>query len=155
MRATINFSVFLFNTCTVQTFNSCTSWPVVCQCQIVQIPMNNMSKNKPSTPMTHVACESKLVSFVRSYMHQGPRNLAAIRHAVVYNAQAAHAFSAGIKCLHCTCREVILYCMFIDCTILYKLLYIRAYFFTGMTKASAVNSTLALSQKKMTCFEVI
>ena len=113
---------------TVQTFNSCTSRPNVRKCQVVQIPINNMSKNKPRTPMTHVAFESKLVSFVRSYMHQGPGNLAAIRHAVVYNAQAAHAFSAGIKCLHCTCREVILYCMFIDCTILYKLIYIVAYF---------------------------
>ena len=39
----------------VQTFNSCTSRPGVCQCPLVQTPMNNMSENKPSTPVTHVA----------------------------------------------------------------------------------------------------
>ena len=35
-------------------------------------------------------------------MHQGPGNRVEIRHAVVYNARAAHAFSAGINCRHCT-----------------------------------------------------
>ena len=85
---------------TVQTFNSCTGRPDVRQCLVVQIPMNNMSKNKPSTPMTHVACDSKLRSVVRSYMHQGPVKRVAIGHAVVYNARAAHTFSAGIKCRH-------------------------------------------------------
>ena len=34
-------------------------------------------------------------------MYQGPGNWVAIRHAVVYNARAAYAFSAGIKCRHC------------------------------------------------------
>ena len=51
---------------TVQTFNSCTSQPDVCQYLVVQSPMDNMSKNKPSTSMTHVACKSKLRSVVRS-----------------------------------------------------------------------------------------
>ena len=39
----------------MQTFNSCTNnW------LYVVASMGNMSKNKPSTSMTHVACESKL-----------------------------------------------------------------------------------------------
>ena len=88
-------------TLTVQTFNSCSSRPDVRQCLVVQIIVNNMSKNKPSTLMTHVACESKLLSVVRSFMHQGPRIWVAIGHAVVYHARAAHAFSAGNKCRHC------------------------------------------------------
>ena len=41
-------------TLTVQTFNSCTSRPDVCQNQVVETPMDDMSKNKPSTSMTHV-----------------------------------------------------------------------------------------------------
>ena len=45
---------------TVQTFYSSTSRPDVCQCMFVQTPIDNMSNNMPSTPMTHVACESKL-----------------------------------------------------------------------------------------------
>ena len=53
---------------TVQTFNSCTIRPDVCQSLAVQRPIDNMSNNRPSTPMTHVACESKLLSFVRSSM---------------------------------------------------------------------------------------
>ena len=51
--------------------------------------------------MTHVACESKLRSFVRSSMHPGLGNYVAIRYGVVYFARAAHTFSAGIKCRHC------------------------------------------------------
>ena len=45
--------------------------------------------------MTHVACESKLRSVVGSSMH--PRQGVATGRAVVYHAQMAHAFSAGIK----------------------------------------------------------
>ena len=59
-------------------------------------------KNKPSTATTQVACESKLRSVVRSSMHPCPENLVAIGRAVVNYAQDAHAFSAGIKCRHCT-----------------------------------------------------
>ena len=55
--------VKLGETRTVQTFNSGTSRPDVCQCLVVQIPMDNMSK-KTSTSITHVACESKLRSVV-------------------------------------------------------------------------------------------
>ena len=35
-------------------------------------------------------------------MHPCPENWVAIGHAVAYFAQAAHAFSAGIKCRHCS-----------------------------------------------------
>ena len=52
--------------------------------------------------MTHEACESKLRSVVRSSMHPYPGNWVAIALAVVYYAWAAHAFSAGIKCRHCS-----------------------------------------------------
>ena len=51
--------------------------------------------------MTHVPCESKLRSVVRSSMPPCPWNMVAIGHAVVYYARYAHAFSAGIKCRHC------------------------------------------------------
>ena len=45
--------------------------------------------------MTHIACEPKLRSVVRSSM---PRKLGG---AVMSYARAVHAFSAGIKCRHC------------------------------------------------------
>ena len=48
--------------------------------------------------MTHAACESKLRSVVRASKHSCP----AIGRTIVYHAQAAHAFSAGIKCQHCS-----------------------------------------------------
>ena len=51
---------------TVQTFNYCASWPDVGQCLVVQTVMNNMSKDKPETSMTHVALKSTLRSVVRS-----------------------------------------------------------------------------------------
>ena len=51
--------------------------------------------------MTHVACESKLRSSVRSSVHPRPGNWVAIESAVVYHIRAARAFSAGIKCRHC------------------------------------------------------
>ena len=76
---------------TVETFIPCTSRSDVCQCQVVQTPLDNMSKDKPSTSMTHVSCESKLRSF-----------MTAIGRAVVYHAQA---FSAGITYRHCTCMN--------------------------------------------------
>ena len=52
--------------------------------------------------MTHLVCESKLRLVVRSSMHPCPGHCVAIGHAVAYFPQAAHAFSAGIKCRHCT-----------------------------------------------------
>ena len=86
---------------TVQIFNSCISRPGVCQCRVVQTPIANMSKNKPSTSMTHVACESKLRPVARSSVQPCLGNWVAIRCAVLYYARSAHAYSAGIKCRHC------------------------------------------------------
>ena len=55
---------------TAQTFNSCSSQPDdVCQCLVAQTSMDNMSKNKPSAPMTHIACESKQLLIVWSETH--------------------------------------------------------------------------------------
>ena len=45
-----------------------------------------MSKNKSSTAMTHVACESKLLLVVRSSMHPFSGNWVAVGHMVVYYA---------------------------------------------------------------------
>ena len=86
---------------TVYTFNSCTRRPDFCQCLVFQGPIYNMSKNSPSTSKTHVACESKLHSFVRSSMILCQGNVVATGRAVVFHAWAAHTFSAGIKCGHC------------------------------------------------------
>ena len=63
-------------------------------------------KNKLSTSMTHVAGESELRSVVRSSMLPCPGNWVAIRPAVVYHARAAQAFSAGIKCQHCSLQAI-------------------------------------------------
>ena len=60
-----------------------------------------MSKNKPSTSMAHVAWESKLHSVVSSSMHPCPGNWVSIGRAVVYYTKAAHTLSAGIRCRHC------------------------------------------------------
>ena len=66
-----------------------------------ETPMDNVSKNKPSTSVTHVACESRLLSIERLSMSLCPGNWVAIGSAVVYHAQASHVFSAGIMCRHC------------------------------------------------------
>ena len=54
-----------------------------------------MSKSKPRTSLTHVACDSKLLSVVRSSMSRkvgGNKGYS----CVLCCAQAAHAFNAGI-----------------------------------------------------------
>ena len=51
--------------------------------------------------MSQVACESKLRSVIRSSIHPCQCNWVGIGHTVVKYAQAAHAFSAGIKCWDC------------------------------------------------------
>ena len=53
-------------TLTVQTFNSFTSRLDVYQCMVVQTSLDDMSKNKLSTSMTHLAIELKLCSVERS-----------------------------------------------------------------------------------------
>ena len=89
---------------TVQTFNSCTSRPDVWQRLVVQTPMDNITKNKPSTLMTHVASTQRYVQLSsHSCIHVQETGLT-IGRAVVYNARAAHTFSVGIKCRHCTSK---------------------------------------------------
>ena len=68
----------------------------LCQCLVVQTPMDNEKKNKPTTSMTHVAYESKLYSVVRSSMHPQPGNWVAIGCAFVSYAMVTNIFSAGI-----------------------------------------------------------
>ena len=51
--------------------------------------------------MTHVACDEKLRSVVRSSMHPCPGNWVTIGRAVVYYARAAQASSAEFKCRLC------------------------------------------------------
>ena len=62
-------------------------------------------KNKPSTQMAHVACESTLHArlVVWSTLCPCPGNWDAIGNTVVYYAWAAHVFSAVIRCRHCSC----------------------------------------------------
>ena len=60
-------------------------------------PWISCQKNKPSTSMSHLACELKLCSIVRSSMHPCPRNWMAIRHVVVYFARTAHATVLSIS----------------------------------------------------------
>ena len=62
-------------------------------------------KNKPSTPMPHVARKAKLRSAVMSSMHPFPWNWVAIGCAVVYYVWAAEAYSAGIRYWHCRSPE--------------------------------------------------
>ena len=52
---------------TIQTFNSAPVDRTSASVWLFKYPL--MSKNKPSTSMTHVACESKLRSVVRSFIH--------------------------------------------------------------------------------------
>ena len=82
---------------TVQTFNSCTSQPDVCQCLVKQTHKDNTSKNKPSIWITHIAYISKLRLVVRSSMPMGGN-----RGCGWVLCRAAQAFSAGILCRHCT-----------------------------------------------------
>ena len=87
---------------TVQAFTSCTSRPDVCKCMVVQKLMDMMSIIKPSTSMAHVVSVSKLRwDVMRLSMHPCPGNWMTIGRTVVFYARATHAFSAGIRCLHC------------------------------------------------------
>ena len=94
---------------TVQRFDSCTSRPKVCQCLVVQTPMDDMSNDEPGTSMTnvHVAYKAKLCSVVGSSMqHLQETGWKLFGRSVVYYARSVHAFSAGNKCRHCYTSEV-------------------------------------------------
>ena len=73
------------STNTVQTFNSYTRRPDVCQFLVVQTPMDDMCKYNRSTSMTHVDWKSKLCPVVRSSMYPCPGHWVAIGCAVVYS----------------------------------------------------------------------
>ena len=69
-------------------------------------PWITCQNDKPSIPMTRVACESKRRSGGCEAINASipdPGIWVATGRAVVYYPQAAHAFSAGIKCRHCMC----------------------------------------------------
>ena len=83
--------------------NTNTSRPDICQRLVVQTLMDNMRRKKPITQMTHVVCKSKLHSVVRSSMHAYPEEkIVSILHACVYYGPSTLAFSAEMKCCHCT-----------------------------------------------------
>ena len=99
---------------TVQTFNSCTNRPDVCQSLVLQTPMDNMSKDKPSISVFHIAWKSKLRLVVRSSMHPCPGNWVAIGRVVVFFARlpmhlvqelnvgtVSHAFAVALKLSSC------------------------------------------------------
>ena len=77
---------------TVQTCNSCTSGPDLCQCLVVRKPMENAK---------HINDRHSLWGHLCIYT-QG--TWLQLGRAVVYYTWAAHAFSAGIKCWHCICQ---------------------------------------------------
>ena len=58
-------------------------------------------KNRPSTSMTHITCESKLCSVMMSSMHPYSGKLCGDRACSNILRLDCPAFSAGIKCLHC------------------------------------------------------
>ena len=57
-------------------------------------------KNKPSSSMTHVACESKLRLVLRSSLHPWPESFVESERTVLYYARDTQASSAGIKFRH-------------------------------------------------------
>ena len=85
---------------TVQTLNSCTCRPDVCQCPVVQTPMDNLSKNDQIISMRIKA------PFSYEVIHASmPKQLGGNRHAVVYYARAVHAFS--IEIWHCRFNDCV------------------------------------------------
>ena len=76
-------------TAAVQTFKSCTSRPDGYKhLRLYKHLWITSQKIKPSTSLTHAACETKLRSFVRSSMYQYLGNWVANGRAVVYHARA-------------------------------------------------------------------
>ena len=62
-----------------------------------------MSKFKPTTLMPHARSLRIKAMFSCDVIHAFmPRKLGVNGHVVVNYARVAHAFSAGIKCQHCT-----------------------------------------------------
>ena len=74
----------------------------VCQCPVVQTPMDNMSKYLYRLSIGPSSLQIKLRSVVRSSVHPFPEYWVAIGPLAVFYARVAHVFSAGIKCWYCT-----------------------------------------------------
>ena len=85
---------------TVQKFTYCTCRPDVSQCPAVQRAMDYTSRKRPSTAMTHIACELKIRAVTMSSM---PRKQGGNRECGRVLCRDAQGFSAGIKWRHCTC----------------------------------------------------
>ena len=97
--------LFLFNSISYSQFTRIDGSPinrvVPRSHTIIKIALpTTCQRNNPITSMTHVACESKLLSVVMSSMHPYPGYWVAIMWAVVYSARSAHTFSAWIQCRH-------------------------------------------------------
>ena len=94
---------------TVQTFNSCTRRPVICQCLVVQIPVDNISKYNPKTSMAIVACESKSRSVVRPSVHPCPGNWwkAGVRSCIMpmHLVQELNVFIVCFSCIFIICHD--------------------------------------------------
>ena len=89
---------------TVQTFNFRTSRRGICQCLVVQSPMDNISEE---ISQAHQCSLRIKVRFSCAVIGPSvPRNWVPIKHAVVYYAWAALIFGAGIKCWHCRYLEL-------------------------------------------------
>ena len=88
---------------TVQTFNSCTIRPDICQCIVVlEHPWITCKDATKHINDPRIACKSEQRSIVRSYMHSSPKKWVAIGRAVLYYVWTADAFSAGIQCRQST-----------------------------------------------------
>ena len=84
LRMSTQRSVARFIASGLQYRQSSTSQPDVCQCLVVQLPMDNLSKNKSGTSITDVGCKSNLCSIVRSSMHLCLGNWVAMGCAVMF-----------------------------------------------------------------------
>ena len=88
---------------TIQTFDSCTGRPDFCQCPVVQIPMNQLSKKGQAHQRPTYLANQNYVQFWGQWpvVASMTRKLGGNRACGRVFCPAAHAFSAGIKCRHC------------------------------------------------------
>ena len=87
---------------TVQTCNSCTNRPDVCQCLVGQTPMDNRSKHAknlrgPRSLRTIATFNCEAIHAQETGWQSGMRSY--------YYARTAHIFGAGIKYWQCRCSS--------------------------------------------------
>ena len=68
--------------------------------------MDYMSKNRPSTSITHDVAKLKLCPIVKSSMNSWPAKWETIGRVAVYYAGVGHAFSEGIRYRHCSYQNL-------------------------------------------------